>query len=339
MKEQKASLQHEKFLSFLEQKVQSDEYRELKDKAENGSHPTGDMLYDYVLGGLDVNEAKIIRKHILFCERCAEEVLRIRQVERELEKDLPVRLDQQILNGTLRQLVSKCKACFSVRVALGFAMTVAACLLIYFLTPDLHQNQLSDMIADSYQTAQTAFGPGGTGEILSFPWEKNEPMLGFASPEQDSPASRAFGAGLWSGRARMNELTSKSSRDTLPDFLSPGRQGDSSIAADDWRQTSWDIYFWLGEWCYLMQAVCHSDSEISYEFWEQQETVFKEIQKRFDATSGKSEKNVKTLKKVFQNIENIFKDSGLHRFDRTRRKELAFEINYVTDEFSPKISE
>ncbi len=70
------------FLAFLAQEARSDEYRKLKKKA----HPTKKMLYDYVLGWLDKKDAMKIRNHFSFCGSCADEVLRIMRIERDLEK-------------------------------------------------------------------------------------------------------------------------------------------------------------------------------------------------------------------------------------------------------------
>jgi len=75
------------FLAFLAQEARSDEYRKLKEKAEKKAHPTGKMLYDYVLGWLDKKDAMKIRNHFSFCGTCADEVLRIMRIERDLEEE------------------------------------------------------------------------------------------------------------------------------------------------------------------------------------------------------------------------------------------------------------
>ena len=74
------------FLTLLAQEARSDNYQEAIRNIEQGPHPTDEMLYDYVWGELDRQEARIIRIHIAFCEICAEEVLRLRLVEEELEE-------------------------------------------------------------------------------------------------------------------------------------------------------------------------------------------------------------------------------------------------------------
>jgi hypothetical protein len=92
MKEKKGAkniFQGEKdFLGLLAQEACSDSYQEALRNVKQGPHPTDEMLYDYVWGNLDRHEARIIRVHIAFCEICAEEVLRLRLVEEELEERL-----------------------------------------------------------------------------------------------------------------------------------------------------------------------------------------------------------------------------------------------------------
>jgi hypothetical protein len=76
----------EDFLTLVAQEARSDNYQKALRNVEQGPHPTDEMLYDYVWGELDKQEARIIRIHIAFCGICAEEVLRLRLVEEELEE-------------------------------------------------------------------------------------------------------------------------------------------------------------------------------------------------------------------------------------------------------------
>jgi len=78
----------EDFLALLAQEACSDSHQEALRNVEQGPHPMDEMLYEYVWGKLDRQEAGIIRAHITFCGICAEEVLRLRLVEEELEKNL-----------------------------------------------------------------------------------------------------------------------------------------------------------------------------------------------------------------------------------------------------------
>jgi hypothetical protein len=74
------------FLGWVAQEVCSDDYRESLRNIEQGPHPIDEMLYEYVWGGLNEQETRIIRAHIAFCGSCAEEVLRLRLAEEELEE-------------------------------------------------------------------------------------------------------------------------------------------------------------------------------------------------------------------------------------------------------------
>ena len=78
------------FLSFLGEAARSDRYRQLKEKqAETRKgHPSREMLCDYALGWLNEADTMKVRKHIAFCGDCADEALKIMQVEDDLEEDV-----------------------------------------------------------------------------------------------------------------------------------------------------------------------------------------------------------------------------------------------------------
>ena len=92
MKKQKIELQtalqdNETFLAFLKQETQSEDFRQLRERASKAPHPSGEKLYDYALGWLNDSEAAQIREHIASCGDCAHEVLNILRIEKELEQD------------------------------------------------------------------------------------------------------------------------------------------------------------------------------------------------------------------------------------------------------------
>ena len=51
-------------------------------------HPTGEMLYNYVLDWTSQEDKEVIMRHIASCDFCLEEVLNIRRIEKELKEDL-----------------------------------------------------------------------------------------------------------------------------------------------------------------------------------------------------------------------------------------------------------
>ncbi len=87
------------FLEWMRQKVQSEEYRALKIKAEKGPHPTVEILYDYILDWADSEDA--VEDHIEHCGICIEEVIRIVRVERELQDILLECADTPLSSGSL----------------------------------------------------------------------------------------------------------------------------------------------------------------------------------------------------------------------------------------------
>ena len=82
-----AALQsQERFLTFLAKEINADVgYQTLRRQVAQGSHPSEEELYDYVLDWLDEHAAGLMRDHLVYCGACAEEALRIRFIEAELE--------------------------------------------------------------------------------------------------------------------------------------------------------------------------------------------------------------------------------------------------------------
>jgi hypothetical protein len=94
------------FLEFLKHEAESGEYQKLKERIEKGSHPTREMLYDYVLNWTEKVDDEKIMDHIGFCSICSKEVLSIMKIEQELEEDMLDWANQRPLIQRLKNLVS-----------------------------------------------------------------------------------------------------------------------------------------------------------------------------------------------------------------------------------------
>ena len=103
------------FLEVLARAAQASPYQKARQHINAGSHPTFDMLYDYVLDELDPAQTNIIQQHIALCGACAEETLRIRFVQEAIEADdempEPVRLvDEHIAENIGWELMRQAAA-------------------------------------------------------------------------------------------------------------------------------------------------------------------------------------------------------------------------------------
>lgn len=84
------------------------EFRQLKEQIEQGpDHPTGDELYNYVLGWLDRKESLLVMDHLVLCGRCLREVIKIRRLEEALTNDALARADRVPWFERIRNLVSR----------------------------------------------------------------------------------------------------------------------------------------------------------------------------------------------------------------------------------------
>ncbi len=96
--------------ALLEKIAQSEskEFRQLRHQVEQGpNHPTGDELYDYVLGWLDKKDMLLVMEHLLLCGKCLQEVMEIEQLEEDLTEDALARADILPWSERLKSFVSK----------------------------------------------------------------------------------------------------------------------------------------------------------------------------------------------------------------------------------------
>lgn len=75
-------------IHFVEKLVRSKTYRTERQSERSQAHPVGEQLYDYVLGWLDSDTEKAVRRHLSGCAVCMDEVLRIQAFERASDEDM-----------------------------------------------------------------------------------------------------------------------------------------------------------------------------------------------------------------------------------------------------------
>ncbi|QTA86293.1 hypothetical protein [Desulfonema magnum] len=318
------------FLEFLEQEAQSDNYKSLKKEAEAGPHPTEDMLYDYVLDVLDHNAAKAVRNHILFCGECARELLRIRLIEEASENAFLSWLDTPCLSDRLKNWVFR----FRKLLVSGLCVATVSGIIVFHIFPSLPR-----LISKSYETAfieNIRFSPDDLRKRPVLPWQEPGRYYGFASSDRYAPANRAFGAGLWQGSQAM---TKGEKALTLPEFFSPGWQGSGDhMEEDEWPDTPWAVYYSLGRWCFLVQAVSLSDEEIPHEFWEKQRKILGEMRKAFYnlPDTFKDKRADKIIEKVLARIESDLKTPEGTFPGKKKRQAIAFQTEHLIKYLSPR---
>jgi len=86
---------------------ESNDFRTLRQEVEDGlHHPSGEDLYNYVLGWLDQENSLRVLDHVVLCGRCLEEVMKIQQIEEALTKDALERADKLPWIERVRDFVS-----------------------------------------------------------------------------------------------------------------------------------------------------------------------------------------------------------------------------------------
>ncbi|MCP4107178.1 MAG: hypothetical protein GY749_16830 [Desulfobacteraceae bacterium] len=323
---------NEDFMTFLEQEAISDEHQRLKKNIEKGPHPTGEMLYDYVLGWMDHKKSRVIRDHISLCSPCTSEVLRIRLIEEELEEELLDWVDKLSVLERLKKFVFA-PGSLQKYILPGVGI-VATCLLFFLWQTSIQTPDLADLITESYKTALThkvTLTHDNLKENLNFPWEGPSETFGFGFSNRYFHANRAFGAGLWSGRQELSE-----EKEPMPEFLSPAWHSDENIKKDNWSVTRWTAYFSLGKWCFLARYVCHSGEEFPYTFWEKQGIILNQIQKNFSEMPEEKKENVKLIDITLENIKKALKASEENAPSKKQCKTIGYEAGNLIKYMSPQ---
>ncbi|MCP4353725.1 MAG: hypothetical protein GY795_50400 [Desulfobacterales bacterium] len=309
----KAFESNEKFFEFLKQNARY----ESKDRQvpEYTPHPSRDMIRDYVKGFLNDKQEKEVGDHILVCDDCTDKVFQMTNNADWMEK--------------LASIPASVQAMFSDKsekprmyLLSGFGMA-AVCLILYLIWPP----SLSNMLDKSFQIVLTQ--EISIKNNIELPWDKPDKSPAFAPVNRDAPAYRAFAAGMWTGSQSFSK-----EKNPWHDFLSPGWPDNTSIEAGKWSDTGWSVYFQMGQWCYLLQAVCGADTKLSYEFWEQQALILDKIERLFEH-SPKTPEDLRFVKDRFEKLKSVFKELNQDIPDKRQCRIITDEAGGLTDHMGP----
>jgi len=110
---------------------------------------------------------------------------------------------------------------------------------------------------------------------FKFRWEKPPANIMAFSPEgrSPSPATKAFGAGLFTAR---ESLLGKHEIRLSPPLLPPP-------SVPSWVTTEWNSHFQLGRWLFLLWTACQFPDEMPKTFWAQQSAILAQFIADFQA--------------------------------------------------------
>lgn len=311
--------------------------------------PSDEQLAAFIDGRLNTNEHEDILKHLNACSPCYRQWSDISSVlegEQEPEPGLdhslgypgPVGLPNpadcksrpgQVGPNDDQAPEPLSRICIWERAAAGFAFAVAACLVLFL---NFYIPPVENLIAESYKTAFTqemTFRHDNLGKVLSFPWEKSGQAYGFSPSGQPDPGSRAFGSGLWSGSQELPKLKKTT---PMPDFLSSKWKDETGTKANNWSETPWAHYFSMGQWCFLLRAVCMSDTDILPAFWDQQNLILKQIQKHFE----KNGEDARIVSQRLGNIKSVLEKLNRNSPGKKQRRKIASELAMLIEYLSPQ---
>lgn len=221
----------------------------------------------YIDNRLGSAEREKVLAHLVRCPRCYREWLEAATFlsAPAAEHESPVILHSLPRGRNLTGFLS------SWRLVLPAAAVVVVTAVIVFWppTPDL-----AERIDSSYAGAR-ASAPSEVAEIaraLRLPWEQE--TLSF-SGSAALPAQRAFGAGLWAGRAA---LLGNAAFSAIPRDLAPPGQGS-------WQDSAWADFYQLGRWVLVLRTLA-STAEPAAQDWLSYREALSELRARLAHRTG-----------------------------------------------------
>lgn len=287
-----------------------------QETGEKGECPTVDELEIFGNGKSSPQKRREIMAHLNTCPTCYSEWLTMPPPPRESFWD---RLSSDIAMF-LETCLSFMGELSRTKQFLCAASAIMAILVGIFIYQD---GNMDRQISQSYQMvlAQKTAVPYND----RLPWEKRRRM-GFAGSARYTPEYRAFGSGLWTGRQRLAAQTSHVS---MPDFLSPGWDDTRNpIRADQWSDTPYARYFWLGEWSLLVRSLCLSDSEIPQDFLDRQADISERLKQDF--------KDTEFVYSKLGDVELLLKKSDHRTLSQKQRHDIASGLYSLINRLSPK---
>lgn len=299
-----------------------------QEPVDKGPCPSVEVLAAFIDGTLEPQKRETILAHLNACSTCYHDWLAVSSTK---PQSLRIYLLSKLgaAAAALQSFVRKQR----MHLVPGFVMAAAVCLVFFLWLPGLRSPAVPDLIDESYKCTviqEISLKPDVSSQ---FPWERVDLSYGFASPTRYSHASRAFGAGLWAGRQALLEEDDLLS---MPDFLYPRWQADNDTAKNNWSETPWAIYFWMGRWCFLVQAVCSSGEDIPYEFWERQAIILDRIQKDYATMPEQAKENSGIVSAKLERLKSILENIDKNSLGERHRQAGATEIDFLIEHLSPQ---
>ncbi|MCP4350846.1 MAG: hypothetical protein GY795_35720 [Desulfobacterales bacterium] len=213
------------------------------------------------------------------------------------------------------------------RVIYSFALAASLLIFLQFIPfinpfdrgPISGTPELSKLISKSYNSVFIQEITLNHDAFNSLPWKKTSQFYGFGDSDQYSPAFRAFGAGLWSGRERLAKEVSP-----MPEFLFPGWQ-DKTIKGKTWPGTSWAVCYWMGQWCFLVHSACLSGSDVPPAFWDEQGRILARLQENYAELAEKKQENARVVNNALSRVKDAV--------NKKQPRKVAFELGILMEHF------
>ncbi len=158
---------------------------------------------------------------------------------------------------------------------------------------------------------------------FKFQWEgRAANVSAFSAATPDLESAKAFGAGLFTGRATLlNKGTVE-----MPELLLPPMNQDS------WLNTKWANDFELGRWTFLLWTVSLED-EKPKAFWDEQRQILAQFKAAYRHKNNK--KAEKVLYQLEKRIEPLLKKLPVNADDSDIYEDLASNLETMMNFLAP----
>jgi len=162
---------------------------------------------------------------------------------------------------------------------------------------------------------------------FQFPWKEANHLLGLNANKQPSPATQAFGAGLWISKEAL--LGHREA--ALPEPLLP------PAPFDHWSKTDWQDYFELGRWIFLLWTASQFQPAEPKIFWDKQKDIFAQLKGAFEARKAEGDNKAKNVVSQLSNfVEPPLEKLPISDDSKMIRRDLATDLKNIMRIIAPQ---
>ena len=276
-----------------------------------GSCFSSDDMRSLVNKNMSNNEYNAAIEHLDTCQDCYKLWLDLSLEKQQKDSET---LDKQ--NEILKSAYTLIILIMTRILKHRFKAITIICLILIISLQFINNNipEIQNLINDSYSII-SSFEIKVDDSFKTLQLNGRNEALGFSDSNIDIDLRQAFKAGLISGR----------------DLVLKNKKNNSLI--DQYSKYPYNIYLWLGQWCFITQEACIYDFG-TISFWNKQKNIIGKLRKKYEGYKDKKSDEFTSINHRLTNIESLLEKTCFNEKQKTQiYTEIKSIIEYLSSEF------